>query len=171
VWLPLDPKLREKETFDVDKLSDWFHEVEDSDYSFVKEFFAGVDHANLAFTMPFNEAALPVFLRLFEKYAQSPNIPELVEALSKRYEQAYLSSKKEVGILHRPESVEEAIIFAATELDMTLQELIAIPEQDDWVYKCHERGHGYTSAEFVIAAYQRLGLFDGLELNASEFTV
>jgi hypothetical protein len=68
-WLPLDPKLRERERFDVEKLSEWFHEVEDSDYSFVKEFFAGIDHANLAFTMPFNEAALPVFLRLFEKYA------------------------------------------------------------------------------------------------------
>jgi hypothetical protein len=169
--LPLDPKLRENESFDVKKLSEWFHEVEDSDYSFVKDFFAGIDQANLAFTMPFNEAALPIFLRLFEKYAQSPNIPELVEALAKRYEQAYLTSKKEVGILHKPESVEEAIIFAATELNMTLQELIAIPEQDNWVYECHEGGHGYTSAEFVIAAYQRLGLFDEYELNASEFTV
>ena len=86
VWLPLDPKLQDSKAFDVEKLSEWFHSIEDSDYSFVKEFFAGVDSANQSFTMPFNEAALPVFLRLFEKYADSPNIPELVEALAKRYE-------------------------------------------------------------------------------------
>jgi hypothetical protein len=137
----------------------------------VKEFFAGVDSADQSFTMPFNEAALPVFLRLFEKYAASPNIPELVEALAIRYEEVYRATKNHTGVLHRPESIEEAIIFSATELDLTLQELVAIPEQDDWTYETHRDGHGYTSAEFVIAAYQQLGLFDGYEVNASEFTV
>lgn len=77
-----------------EELNNWFKEINQiSDYSFAKEFFAGIDSADAsAFSMPFNSAALPVFLRLFDKYAKSPNWDELIEGLDLRYH--YLYSQK-----------------------------------------------------------------------------
>lgn len=47
---------------------------------------------------------------------------------------------------------------------------MSLPESDSWKYNFHSRKHAYTSSEFVVASYQQLGLFDGFEVNASEFT-
>lgn len=145
--------MRESESFSAEDLKSWCSEVHQSDYSFVKEFFAGIDDSEKGFAMPFNEEALPIFLRLFLKYSSSPNTPELIEAIQKRYEKVYLENKQEPGIIQKPENLEEAIVFAATELDMTLQELVALPEQDDWLYESHQGKRAFTSAEFVMAAY------------------
>ena len=45
-----------------------------------------------------------------------------------------------------------------------------MPEQDDWRYEFHNGERAFSASEFIIAAYQQLGLFDGFEINASEFT-
>jgi len=47
---------------------------------------------------------------------------------------------------------------------------MAVPEQDTWLYGVHFSKRAYTSSEFVVAAFQQLGLFDGFEINAAEFT-
>lgn len=53
-WLPLNPKLRDSETFEIKKLKMWFDSIEGSEYSFAKEFFAAVDHPHHAFPLPLN---------------------------------------------------------------------------------------------------------------------
>ena len=50
---------------------------------------------------------------------------------------------------------------------MTLQDLLAVPELDEWDYLDSKK---FTSAEFIVHAFKHLGLFDGVEVNAAEFT-
>lgn len=92
VWLPLDPSIRHNvirpaSSNVIDDLTAWFRTInKKSDYSFSKEFFADIDAADqTGFPMPFNSGALPIFLRLFDKYAASNNWDELIEGLDKRY--------------------------------------------------------------------------------------
>ena len=56
------------------------------------------------------------------------------------------------------------------ELDTSISELLTYPEQDYWLYKSKQFKRAFTSSEFVIAAFQQLGVFEGLEINAAEFT-
>ena len=50
---------------------------------------------------------------------------------------------------------------------MTFSELMAIPENDTWVYS---NGVSLTCACFVTAVYRAGGLFDGTEIFVTEFT-
>ena len=68
-------------------------------------------------------------------------------------------------------TLEDAVIFAAKDLDLTLQELIAEPEQDSWLYDAHHGYRAFTSAEFVMEAYKQLGFFTDFKFNTAEFTV
>jgi len=38
------------------------------------------------------------------------------------------------------------IVYAAVDLDMTIQELMTVPEQDDWKYSMHEGHRSFQSA-------------------------
>ena len=50
--------------------------------------------------------------------------------------------------------------------NMTIQEAMAVPEQDAWT------AHGFSSGSFLAAFYRAAGLFTAkVEINASEFTV
>lgn len=53
---------------------------------------------------------------------------------------------------------------------MSIAELLTYPEHDNWLYEIHDNKRAYQSSEFVIAALQQLGLFDGFIINAAEFT-
>ena len=54
---------------------------------------------------------------------------------------------------------------------MSLNELIAIPEDDSWHYKTSKGMPFFTQASFIASALKELGVFHGEEINASEFTV
>jgi len=54
---------------------------------------------------------------------------------------------------------------------MSLAELLAIPEKDDWRYEANQGLPLFTSGSFVAGALRAFGVFHGLELNTSEFTV
>ena len=51
--------------------------------------------------------------------------------------------------------------------DMTIEELLAIPEQDKWLYNGRP---SLTSSAFIASIYKQAGLFGDLEVNATEFT-
>ena len=60
--------------------------------------------------------------------------------------------------------------FLSTELNMSIEELLAIPEQDTWTYSTH-KSRAFTPGTFVAAAIEAYGIFHGMEVNTSEFTV
>ena len=63
------------------------------------------------------------------------------------------------------------ILIASKELNMSLNELVAIPEDDSWNYTTNNGKPVFTPASFVASALRELGAFHGLEVNAAEFTV
>ena len=54
---------------------------------------------------------------------------------------------------------------AAADQGMTLQQAMAIPENDDWVY---DNGPSRVCSAFVTGLWKEAGLFEGVEINASE---
>jgi hypothetical protein len=86
VWLPLRPDLRQDTRYNPDRLAEWVTTLDErTQYSFVKEFFAAVDDKEHGWPAPFNYQAVPILLRLLEKYWVSNNKAEFVEALQFRY--------------------------------------------------------------------------------------
>lgn len=60
----------------------------------------------------------------------------------------------------------------AAERDMTLEEVMAMPEKDGWIYTGSKPrdGWSYVCSSYVVAVMKAAGLFDDLEINATEFT-
>jgi hypothetical protein len=50
---------------------------------------------------------------------------------------------------------------------MTIDQLFAIPEQQEWIYS---DGPSYVCSAFVAGIYKAGGLFEGLTIQAQEFT-
>lgn len=60
----------------------------------------------------------------------------------------------------------ELAAYAAS-LGMTLEEVMAIVEDESWEYDGHK---SWMCSAYVIALYKAAGLFDDLEINSTEFT-
>ena len=54
---------------------------------------------------------------------------------------------------------------------MSIQELLAIPEKDEWRYDANNGEETFTPSSFVIQALQQLRVLDRYKINSSEFTV
>ena len=54
VWLPLDPALRQEAKYNPEAMKEWIQTQKGAEYSFVKEFFAAIDHAEKAWPAPFS---------------------------------------------------------------------------------------------------------------------
>ena len=62
-------------------------------------------------------------------------------------------------------------MLAYQKLGVSLNDLIAVPEQDNWHYKTGKGMPLYTQASFIASALEQLGVFHGEEVNTAEFTV
>ena len=61
---------------------------------------------------------------------------------------------------------------AAAEQNMTLEEVMAIPEVDGWIYEGIKPrdGRAYVCSSYVTAVYSAAGLFGEDHVNGTEFT-
>jgi hypothetical protein len=66
----------------------------------------------------------------------------------------------------------EQIAAEAARQNMSIQDVMALVEQDGWVYHGEEPRDGisYVCSSYVIAFYKEAGLFGDLEINATEFS-
>lgn len=55
----------------------------------------------------------------------------------------------------------------AADRGMTINDLFSIPEEDGWEYS---DGQSMVCSSFVTAMYKHAGLFEGIEVTATEFT-
>lgn len=54
---------------------------------------------------------------------------------------------------------------------MSVQDVMAIPEQDGWIYTgLPHDGMAFVCSAYSAAVYKAAGMFDDLEINATEFT-
>lgn len=85
-WLPLDPNLRYKKAWNVKKLENWFETVENSAYSFVKEFMAAIDTADESYPGPFNAEYVPMMMRAFVDWSPYEDFNnEFMESINYRF--------------------------------------------------------------------------------------
>ena len=69
------------------------------------------------------------------------------------------------------DSIGTLLKFITMNLPLTLQDVIAMPEQDDWQYNSYNGRPVITPASFVVGALRAYGVFGNTEINAAEFTV
>jgi len=93
----------------------------------------------------------------------------LLEGLDKRAQTVML--EKELTGYTSPTDLAGFTSFAATTLDMSLAELLAVPESDIWRYDANNGEPLFSAGSFIADALRALGVFHGLELNTAEFTV
>lgn len=59
----------------------------------------------------------------------------------------------------------------AAEQGMSVQDVIAIPEQDGWLYEgLPVDGMAFVCSAYSASVYKAAGMFDDFEVNATEFT-
>lgn len=59
----------------------------------------------------------------------------------------------------------------AAKQNMDIQDVIAIPEKDGWVYHgLPNDGRAYVCSAYSASVYKAAGMFNDFEMNATEFT-
>mmetsp|Transcript_47796 Transcript_47796/g.63141 ORF Transcript_47796/g.63141 Transcript_47796/m.63141 type:complete len:470 (+) Transcript_47796:161-1570(+) len=176
VWLPLNEELRQKTELSEENLMSWFKSVEHSAFSSVLGFFAAVDTHDESFPAPLNAESVPINMRLFGEFeASSPEVGAenhlqmVVEGLRKRLD--YVMDDEQRAKYTNPIDIPTISLFAADTLDMSLMELIAVPEREEWRYEANEGAPIFSAGSFVAGALKALGMFDGITVNTAEFTV
>lgn len=104
-WLPLKPELRKESTYDPEALTDWVSSLQDTKYSFVKEFFAAIDDTRNGWPTPFNNESVPISLRLLEKYWISEHTEEFLEGLLLRYHALASEQGDHIDSYQHPKSI------------------------------------------------------------------
>lgn len=156
IHMPLRKDLSEK--FDAEKARQFFDETAGLPYGFHTFIYGWLDtpRDNLPPLLP-NEF-LPIMFSMIE--AIDPELSDMVftSGLNMRLGTEGLSISQ--------------VAQKAAEQGMTLQELMAVPEQDGSVYSGIEPrdGQSFVCSAYVTALLKAAGIFDGLEINATEFT-
>ena len=152
VLLPLRDEYRNK--LDPEKAWSWYdNEVEGMPYGFHNFIFSWIDTTNNSFPLFGTNDFEDLFFSILEKFSPSTAYSFGVEALNIRL--------NKTGLTY-PEVVAEA-----ARKGMTVEELIAIPEEEGIVY--HD-GLSYTCSCFVVAFWKHGGLFGDMEILPNEFT-
>ena len=151
VLLPLRDEYRNK--LDPVKAWSWYdNEVEGLPYGFHNFIFSWIDTTNSSFPFITTNDFAELFFSLLEKFSPSTAYSFGVEALNIRLKTTNLTF---------PE-----VIAEAARRGMTIEELMAIPEEE-FVY--HD-GFSYTCSCFVIAFWKHGGLFGDMEILPNEFS-
>lgn len=101
---------------------------------------------------------MPVVISLYEKIAPVAAYNFFTEGLNKRLGTDGLDIS--------------GVAAEAANRGLSVQEVMAMPEQDGWLYtgKVPRDGLSYVCSAYVTALYKAGGLFGDLEINATEFT-
>ena len=67
--------------------------------------------------------------------------------------------------------MKSTIIFVQDHLNMSLLDIVAMPEKDSYHYNSYGGMPVFTPASFIASALKVYGVFHGTEVNAAEFTV
>lgn len=150
--------------------------MEHSAHSSVLAFLAAFDTPYESLPAPLNAESLPILIRLYHKFKTTTyagiaerQIEILLEALRKRTE-LLLTTDELKQAYTNPSDLATFIEFASTTLDMSLAELMAVPESDDWRYEANGGETMFSAGSFVAGALRAYGVFHGIDVNTAEFT-
>jgi len=153
-WFPLNKEARAK--FNEQAARDFFFKTEGLPYGYHNFLYGWIDtpHNNLP-PLVGNEF-VPILFSIFEKFEAKTTDIFFSQALNKRL------GTKGLDIA--------GIAAAAAEKGMSIQDLMAVPEQDGWEYTGEEPRDGlaYVCSAYVAALYKAAGILP--DVNATEFT-
>jgi hypothetical protein len=118
-------------------LFEWLETLQNTEYSYVKEFFAAIDHSTEGWPAPFTQQSVSILFRLFDKYWHSTHKAEFIESLQLRFNALMRYSDTEL----RPgdlTTIQDIMYQITKHLDMSLQEFITLPENDLWLYSSRQ---------------------------------
>ena len=149
--LPLSEKKREQ--FNLTAAVDWFKKMEGYPYGYHNFLFGWVDTPEDNFPNQMPYLLLPIVFEIFDKISHPVVNSFILEALNHRLESSGLGYHE--------------IIKEASARGMTLDQVIAMPEKDYWVYS---DGPSYVCSCLVVGLWKAAGLFEGANIHATEFT-
>lgn len=156
ILLPMSAEARSK--FDEKAANDWFFATEGLPYGYHNFLYGWMDtpRDNLPPALP-NEL-LPIVLSMIENVKPGVVNDFFLQGLNKR--------------LDNPGCLDLACIATvAAGQDMSIQDVIAIPEQDGWIYTgLPNDGMAFVCSAYSASVYKAAGMFDNYEINATEFT-
>jgi len=151
-WLPLKEEYRQK--FNATAAWDWFvNGIEGLPYGHHNFIYGWIDTAEHSFPPLLRPELLAPAMSVIEK--ANPTAADAIYT-------AGLNMRLGTHNLSIPEIAEILI-----QKNMTFQELVAVPEQDFWEYN---DGYNYVCSAFVVAMWKAGGLFDGYDVQATEWT-
>jgi len=156
IHLPLTDEAAAK--FDNDKALEFFSTVEGLPYGYHNFLFGWVDTANDNWPPLLPREIVPVAVHLMEHVSPKGAWNYFNAAMNMR-----LETGAELNI--------EQIAALASEKNMSVEDVMAMPEIDGWLYTGEEPrdGRSYVCSAFTTAMYKAAGMFDDLEINATEF--
>lgn len=158
--LPLDAEHAKK--FDVDKAVAYFKAKEGLPYGYHNFLFGWIDTANGDWPPLLPPNFAPPLFAIVEKLAPKTAFNFMIEGLNKR-----MGIQTEAEVQYNM----TGIAVAAAAQNMTVEDVMAIPEIDGWEYfgEGARDGESMVCSAFVTALYKAAGLFDDMEINATEF--
>ena len=149
--LPLSKKYQDK--FDNDAAVEWFKTLEGYPYGYHNFLFSWLDtpEDNLPSLLP--HELLPIAFDMVEHLMPSVASQMFGEAMNKRLGTEGLNMKQ--------------IAAEAAHRNMTIQDLYAIPEDDDWIYS---DGPSYVCSCLVAGVWKAGGVFDDMPIQANEWS-
>ena len=143
--------------FNEKAANDWFFKTEGLPYGYHNFLFGWMDTVrdNLPSAMP--AEIIPIFLGMFENLIPKSIFNFFIEGLNKR-----LGTE---GICHDLACVANAAALK----DMSVSDVMAIPEQDGWIYTgLPHDGMSFVCSAYTASVYKAAGLFDDMVVNATE---
>jgi len=149
--LPLKDELRAK--FNREKATEWFETVEGMPYGYHNFLFSWIDTVEDNYPPALPKEFIGIGFEIFGEIMPSVIETFFLQAMNFRLDTKGLNFKQ--------------VVTEAAKRNTTLLELMAQPELDGWYYN---DGYSYVCSCFVIGLYKAGGLFDGMDINAVEFT-
>lgn len=154
--MPLSNEARAR--FNETAAIEFFKETEGLPYGYHNFLFGWLDTPASNFPPLIPNKLMPIFFSMLEKI-----MPEEIDTL---YTKALNKRLGTVGLNL------EQLSKVASERNLTLNDVQAIPETEGWIYEGIEPRDGlaYVCSAYVTALYKRAGIFGDLTINAPEFT-
>ena len=155
IHLPLN--LESIAKFDEKKAQDWFYQTEGLPYGYHNFIYGWIDTVrdNLPPVLP-NEFS-PIMFAMLEKIIPGAVYNLYIEGLNKR-----LNSD-----CHNMPCIAEV----AANQGLSVQDVMAIPEQDGWLYTgLPHDGMAFVCSAYSASIYKAAGMFDDMDIQATEFT-
>lgn len=149
--LPLRQEIRQK--FNNTAAAEWFKTVEGVPYGYHNFLFGWIDTEkdNLPAILDIN--FVYTIFTLIEKFVPAVSKSLVGEAVNKRLGTNNLNLVQLYEVMYQR--------------NLTVAQVFAMPEQDSWIYS---DGPSMVCSSFVAAVWKAGGLFDGIDINATEFT-